>query len=226
MISLCAPPVRMARQSEHPQAVLRQVTRAILFADFGKSGGAMEKTTSPIILLHRKQFLLQALYRFIDENRTSLDLCGERSERYAEMMGGNIFASHVVIISKSHPDLHLEIRVDPTSNTTPFHLEFSDPADMDGKLSRQAIGEYERIRELVDRLNALHRISELTTTPKHDATPGKRITAIQKDKQERQERIKKYCKQGMSIAEMAQSESVSDTTIKRDLKDLGLTTRQ
>jgi DNA-binding NarL/FixJ family response regulator len=69
------------------------------------------------------------------------------------------------------------------------------------------------------------RVTQNTQTePTTQAQLTKRITANQKDKQERQARIKKYCEQGKSIAGMAQSENVSETTIKRDLKDLGLTT--
>jgi DNA-binding CsgD family transcriptional regulator len=62
--------------------------------------------------------------------------------------------------------------------------------------------------------------------PVMQAQSPKRITANQKEKQERQVKVKRYCEQGMSIAEMARTENVSEATIKRDLRELRMTTRQ
>jgi hypothetical protein len=59
-----------------------------------------------------------------------------------------------------------------------------------------------------------------------DTQSPKRMTASQKDRRERQARVKGYCEQGKAIAEMAQVENVSESTIKRDLKDLQATTRR
>ncbi len=65
-------------------------------------------------------------------------------------------------------------------------------------------------------------VGEVTTLQVQlpDATPTKRITSNQKAKQERQAKVKEYCEGGMTVAEMARKENVSEPTINRDIADL------